>query len=62
MDAWLRHNGSARGAVVSFDQTWALAQRWYAGRVSPAWRGRNGEERQAIMDEVGLTGEFWRLL
>ncbi len=41
---------------------WALAQRWYAGRLSPEWRGRSGEEAQAIVDEVGLTGEFWRLV
>ncbi len=40
---------------------WALVQPWYAGRMSPDWRGRSAEEAQAIVDDVGLTGAFWRL-
>ena len=62
MDAWLDRTGYTRGAVVSFEQMWALVQRWYAGRIAPGWRGRSGAEAQAILDEVGLTGAFWRLV
>lgn len=40
---------------------WALVQPWYAGRMDVSWRGRSPEEAQAIVDSVGLTGEFWRL-
>lgn len=40
---------------------WALAQAWYAGRMEPGWRGRTARQAQAILNEVGLTGEFWRL-
>ena len=61
MDAWLDRTGHPRGAMVGFDQMWALVERWYADRLSPEWRGRSSEEAQAIVDEVGLTGEFWRL-
>ena len=41
---------------------WALAQRWYHGRLSAEWRGRSAEEAQAILDGVGLKGDFWRLV
>lgn len=61
MEAWLERTGHARGAVVTFDQMWALVQPWYAGRLDPAWRGRSAEEAQAIIDGVGLGGDFWRL-
>jgi len=62
VDAWLAETGHPRGAVVSFEQMWALVQPWYAGRLEPDWRGRRAEEAQEILDGVGLTGPFWRLV
>jgi hypothetical protein len=38
-----------------------LARRWYGNRLDPAWRPRSLAESQAILDSVGLTGQFWRL-
>ena len=38
-----------------------LARRWWWTRVEPDWRPRTPAESQAILDELGLTGEFWRL-
>ncbi|HSH76638.1 MAG TPA: hypothetical protein VLA09_13205 [Longimicrobiales bacterium] len=61
MDSWLARTGHPRGAVVGLEQMWALARRWYSGRLEADWRGRSAEEAEAILDSVGLTGEFWRL-
>lgn len=61
LGAWLAAGGHARGAVLGLEQMWALAQAWYEGRMDPGWRGRSVEDAQAILDGVGLTGEFWRL-
>jgi len=61
VDAWLERTGHARGAVLSFEQMWALARLWYAGRLEEEWRGRSAAEAQRLLDDVGLTGEFWRL-
>jgi len=47
---------------MPLDQGWEMARRWYAGRLDPSWRGRSPEDAQAIFDEVGLTGDFWRLI
>jgi hypothetical protein len=38
-----------------------LARRWYGDRLDRDWRPRTLAESQAILDSVGLTGEFWRL-
>lgn len=61
MNDWLARTGHPRGAVVSFEQMWALVQPWYAGRMEPTWRGRTAAEAQKILEEVGLTGPFWDL-
>ncbi|MDA0327486.1 MAG: hypothetical protein O2958_00535 [Gemmatimonadetes bacterium] len=47
---------------MTFEQMWDLVQPWYAGRLSPAWRGRSADDAQAIIDSVGLVGDFWRLV
>jgi hypothetical protein len=49
------------GELVSLDTLQELARRWYGDRLSPDWRPRTLAESQAILDSVGLTGDFWRL-
>lgn len=61
MDEWCRRRALSRGAVISLDQCWKLAQRWYEGRLAPEWRGRSPEKAQAALESVGLTGPFWRM-
>jgi hypothetical protein len=46
---------------MSLDQGWRLADAWYRDRRSPAWRRRSLDEAQALFEELGLTGPFWRL-
>ena len=49
------------GAVVSLNQLMRLAREWYGDRLDPEWRPRSREDSQRILDDVGLTGDFWRL-
>ena len=49
------------GEAVDVPTLKRLARRWYGDRLDPHWRPRTREQSQAILDEVGLTGEFWRL-
>ncbi len=60
IEDWLLRKGAARGAVLSLQRVWELAQRWYADRMSPAYRGRRAQEAQDIFRQLGLQGEFWR--
>ena len=58
---WLDENGWVPGASMSATELNELARRWWWTRVEPDWRPRTPAESQAILDELGLTGEFWRL-
>ena len=49
------------GELVDLPTLKRLARRWYGNRLDPDWRPRTRDESQAILDEVGLTSEFWRL-
>ncbi len=59
---WLDQIGHEPGATFPATTMNALARRWWWTRLDPGWRPRAVEESQAILDELGLTGEFWRLL
>ena len=61
LERWLHANGWERGASMSPTTLNELARRWWWTRVEPDWRPRTADESQAILDELGLTGEFWRL-
>jgi hypothetical protein len=50
-----------RGAVLTLEQTWALAKVWYSDRLDPAWRRRSAAETSAAFAAIGLSGEFWSL-
>ena len=38
-----------------------LARAWYSDRLSPTWERRSVDEAHALFEEIGLTGDFWRL-
>ena len=51
----------AGGATVPIEQLNELAKRWYGDRLARDWRPRTRSESQAILRDVGLTGDFWEL-
>jgi len=53
--------GGTAGELVDLATLTELARRWYGDRLDRDWRPRTLAESQAILDGVGLTGEFWRL-
>lgn len=58
---WCREHGRPPGAPVDLPRLQRLAALWYGDRLQADWRPRTVSESQAILDSVGLTGEFWRL-
>ena len=56
---WLE--GRAPGATISVEKLSEVAHAWYDDRLAPGWRPHTREQNQAILDSLGLTGEFWRL-
>ena len=49
------------GAVFEPKILWTLASRWYDDRFDLHWRRKTVEQRQAILRDVGLEGDFWRI-
>jgi hypothetical protein len=58
---WLEANGYEPGATLSAEEICDLAHAWWSDRLAPDWRPHTLEQNQAILDGLGLNGEFWRL-
>lgn len=58
---WLEVSGREPGATISSGKLAELAVAWWGDRLSPDWRPRTQAESQAILDQLGLTAEFWQL-
>lgn len=60
-DRWSRARDLPRGGVLTPEQGWRLAHGWYKDKLKPDWRRHTPEQTEALLLEVGLTGDFWRL-
>jgi hypothetical protein len=49
------------GATISIKTLNDLAFAWWQDRVDPDWQPHTRDQNQAILDKVGLRGDFWRL-
>ena len=59
IDRWL--GGRSPGATISVEKLSELAHVWWDDRVAPGWAPHTREQNQAILDRLGLTGDFWQL-
>lgn len=59
VDRWLA--GRTGGTTITITKLAELAAAWWSDRVAPDWHPRSRDQNQAILDELGLVGEFWRL-
>ncbi len=56
---WLA--GRPAGATIAIGKLAELAAAWWSDRLAPDWRPHTRDQNQAILDRLGLTGEFWSL-
>jgi hypothetical protein len=61
LERWLDAHGWDPGASMSASTLNELARRWWWTRLDADWQPRAPAESQAILDELGLLGPFWRL-
>ena len=59
IERWLA--GREPGATIAVAKLNELAHAWWSDRLAPDWQPHAREQNQAILDELGLTGDFWRL-
>jgi hypothetical protein len=62
IDRWNEGTARERGGTMTPEQQWELAKAWYPARLQPDWERRSSQEAQAVFEEVGLTGDFWRFV
>ena len=58
----VERSGKPLGAFLTPEQMWRLADLWYHDRADPSWRRRTAQEAEDVFAQIGLTGEFWKLL
>ena len=56
---WLA--GRQPGATISSAKLAELAYAWWDDRLAPDWVPHTREQNQAILDRLGLVGDFWQL-
>ncbi len=49
------------GATMPVTKLAELAEAWWDDRLSPEWVPHSREQNMAILERLGLTGEFWKL-
>ena len=56
---WLR--GRPPGATLTVEKLSELAHAWWGDRLAPDWQPHTRAQNQKILNDLGLTGDFWRL-
>jgi hypothetical protein len=56
---WL--DGRPAGATLSITKLSELAHAWWGDRLDDDWRPHTRDQNQAILDSLGLHGDFWQL-
>ena len=56
---WL--GGREPGATIPLTKLAELAFAWWDDRLSPDWLPHTREQNTAILERLGLSGEFWAL-
>lgn len=59
VDRWCEKHGVPRRPLVTLDQLWQLAVRWYANRLTAESRRPAPDEMAGIFAGIGLVGDFW---
>lgn len=59
LERWLGANAWQPGATMDAATMNELSRAWWGTRLDAGWRPRPAAESQAILDRIGLVGEFW---
>jgi hypothetical protein len=59
IERWL--GGQTPGETIAVTKLSELAHAWWSDRLPPKWKPHTREQNQAILDRLGLTGQFWQL-
>lgn len=60
-ERWTAEHSPGSGYIADARTVWDLAQAWYGDRLDATFQPHTRDDNQVLLDERGLTGEFWRL-
>ncbi|MFC9558303.1 alkylmercury lyase family protein [Agromyces sp. NPDC056965] len=60
-ELWTNEHSPGNGYIADARTVWDLAQAWYGDRIEPDFEPHTREHNQRLLEERGLTGEFWQL-
>jgi hypothetical protein len=49
------------GATITVTKLGELARAWWDDRLTPDWRPHTRDQNAAILERLGLVGDFWTL-
>ncbi len=49
------------GATITVEKLSELAHAWWSDRLAPDWQPHRRAQNQQILNDLGLTSNFWRL-
>ena len=61
IDRWCAARELPRGATLTPEQTWRLAEGWYQNKLHNDCRRHALEETETLLSSIGLTSAFWTL-
>jgi hypothetical protein len=59
IERWL--GGRRPGATITIAKLSQLAHAWWSDRLAADWKPHSRAQNQAILDQLGLRDDFWRL-
>lgn len=60
-ERWTAEHSPGQGYIADARIVWDLARAWYGDRLDPDFTPHTREHNQTLLEERGLTGDFWRL-
>jgi len=61
VNQWCHRHSIEKGVILPINQVWELAKHWYGSYLDTDWSKWSREEARVIFEEVGLTGDFWKV-
>jgi len=59
VEKWCATHQLPKRPLINIDQIWALANEWYANRLTVESRRPKPNEMAKIFERIGLTESFW---
>ncbi|THB81421.1 MAG: hypothetical protein D3926_02095 [Desulfobacteraceae bacterium] len=61
LNTWLSRRNLMTGYIMSLQQCFSLAGKWYPNRSKLDWKRPGAADTQKLFESLDLKGDFWKL-